>query len=179
MKPKVPIPHVMPFHFLFLIIFWTLYLHTPIKKINDYLFNFTGKDQKWMRPTSLDELRTVIGLLIYGGVFESLHEHKESLYKMDGTWRLVFPAVDMLNKMFARYTVRRATRRWTMAVFSGIFNIAAVNELVIYTNKIRKDQPEKKMKRKYFCSELHMIWWHDLYHNDTNFLHCLGTSKQQ
>ena len=41
------------------------------KKIHDYLFNFTGKIQKWMRRTSLDELRAVIGLLIYGGVFES------------------------------------------------------------------------------------------------------------
>jgi len=34
------------------------------QKINDYLFNFTGKVQKSMRPTSLDELRTVIGLLL-------------------------------------------------------------------------------------------------------------------
>jgi hypothetical protein len=31
-----------------------------------YLLNFTGKVQKWMRRTSLDELRAVIGLLIYG-----------------------------------------------------------------------------------------------------------------
>jgi len=64
-----------------------------------------------MRRISLDELRTVIGLLIYGGVFESSHEHKDSLYKMDGTGRLVFPAVDMLDQMCARYTVQRATRR--------------------------------------------------------------------
>jgi len=33
------------------------------QKNHDYLFNFTGRDQKWMEPTSLDELRTVIGLL--------------------------------------------------------------------------------------------------------------------
>jgi hypothetical protein len=45
------------------------------QKIHDYLFNFTCKVQKWMRRTSLDELRAVIGLLIYGGVFESSHEH--------------------------------------------------------------------------------------------------------
>jgi hypothetical protein len=64
-----------------------------------------------MRGTSLDELRTVIGLLIYGGVFESSHEHKESLYKMDGTGRLVCPAVDMLDQIGARYTVQLATRR--------------------------------------------------------------------
>jgi len=85
------------------------------KKNHDYLFNFIGKVQKWTRRTSLDELRTVIGLLIYGGVFESSHEHTESLYKMDGTGRLVFPAVDILDQMCARYTVQRATRRWTMA----------------------------------------------------------------
>jgi len=41
----------------------------------------------------LDELRVVIGLLIYGEVFESSHEHIESLYKMDGTGRLIFPVV--------------------------------------------------------------------------------------
>jgi hypothetical protein len=102
-----------------------------------------------MRKTSLDELRTVIGLLIYGGVFESSHEREESLYKMDGTGRLVFPEVDMLDQMCARYTVQRATRRWTMAMFYGMINIAAINALVIYANKMRKDQPEKKIKRKY------------------------------
>jgi len=103
-----------------------------------------------MRRTSLDELCTVIGLLIYGGVFESSHEHKESLYKMDGTGRLVFPAVDMLDQICARYTVKQATRRWTMAMFYGMINIAAVNALVIYANNMRKDQPEKKIKRKQF-----------------------------
>jgi hypothetical protein len=76
------------------------------KKIHDYLFNFTGKVQKWKQSTSLDELHTVIGLLIYGGVFESSHEHVESLYKMDATGRLVFPSVDMLDQMCARYTVQ-------------------------------------------------------------------------
>jgi len=39
------------------------------KNIQDYIFNLTGKVQKWMRRTSLDELHTVIGLLIYGGIF--------------------------------------------------------------------------------------------------------------
>jgi len=98
----------------------------------------------------MDELRTLIGLLICGGVFGSSHEHKESLHKMNGTGRLVFPAVDMLDQMCARYTVQQATRRWTMVMFYGMINIAAVNELVIYANNMRKDQPEKKIKRKYF-----------------------------
>ena len=71
----------------------------------------------------MDELRTVIGLLLYVGVFESSHEHKESLYKMDVTGRLVLPAVDMLDQMCARYTVQQATRRWTMTMFYGMINI--------------------------------------------------------
>jgi len=69
------------------------------QKIHDYLFNFTGKVQNWMRRTSLDELCAVIGLLIYG-VFESSHEHIESLYKMDGTGRLVFPVVMAKNRFW-------------------------------------------------------------------------------
>jgi hypothetical protein len=84
-----------------------------------------------MWRTLLDELCTIIGLLIYERVFESSHKNIESLYKMDGTGRLVFPAVDMLDQMCARYTVQWVTRRWTMAMFYGMINIAAVNALVI------------------------------------------------
>jgi len=50
----------------------------------------------------MEELRTVIGLLIYGGVFDSSHEDKKSRYKMYGTGILVFLAVDMLDQMCAR-----------------------------------------------------------------------------
>jgi hypothetical protein len=59
---------------------------------------------------------------------------------MDGTGRLVFPAVDMLDQMCARYTVQRAIRRWKMSMFHGMINIATVNVLVIYANIMRKDQ---------------------------------------
>jgi hypothetical protein len=59
-------------------------------------------------------------------------------------------AVDMLDQMCARYTVQRATGRWTVEMFYGIINIAAVNALVIYTHSMRKVQPEKKIKRKDF-----------------------------
>jgi hypothetical protein len=39
-----------------------------------------------------------------------------------------------------------------MAMFYGMINIAAVNALVIYiyAHNMRKDQPEKKIKRKDF-----------------------------
>ena len=52
--------------------------------------------------------------------------------------------------MCARYTVQRVTRRWTMATFYGTINIAAVNALVTYAHNMRKDEPEKKIKRKDF-----------------------------
>jgi hypothetical protein len=77
------------------------------KKIHDYLFTFNGKVQKWMRRTSLDELCAVIGFLIYGGVFESSHEHKESLYKMDGTGRSVFLVVIAKNRFRFLLSVMR------------------------------------------------------------------------
>jgi len=69
---------------------------------------------------------------------------------MDGTGRLVFLAVDILDQICARHTVQRATRRWTMAMFLWHDQIAAVNALVIYANNMRKDQPDKKIKRKKF-----------------------------
>jgi hypothetical protein len=37
-----------------------------------------------------------------------------------------------------------------MAIFYGMINIAAENALVIYTHNMRKDQPEKKIKRNDF-----------------------------
>jgi hypothetical protein len=57
-------------------------------------------------------------------------------------------AVDMLDQMCAGYTLLRATRRWTMAMFYDMVKIAAVNALVIYAHNMNKDQPEKKIKRK-------------------------------
>ena len=58
--------------------------------------------------------------------------------------------VDMLVQMCAMYTGQRETRIWTTTVFYGMINIAAVSALVIYANNMRKDQPEKKIKRKDF-----------------------------
>jgi len=83
------------------------------QKIHDYLCNFTGKIQKWMRRRSLDELRVVIGVLIYGGVFESSQEHIESLYKMDGTGRLIFPAVMAKNRFRFLMSVNRFDNKAT------------------------------------------------------------------
>jgi hypothetical protein len=52
--------------------------------------------------------------------------------------------------MYARHTVQPETRRGTLAIFYGMINIAAVKAWVIYANNMRKDQPGKKIKRKYF-----------------------------
>jgi len=57
---------------------------------------------------------------------------------MDGTGRLVLPAVYMLDQMYARYTVQPETRRGTMAMFYGMINIAAVNALFIYAKTCAK-----------------------------------------
>jgi len=43
----------------------------------------------------------------------------------------------MLDQMCARYTVQRAARRWTMAMFYGMINIAAGNALVMYAHNMR------------------------------------------
>jgi len=57
-------------------------------------------------------------------------------------------AVDMLDQTCARCTVQRETRRWTVAMFYGMINIAALNSLVVYAHNVRKDQPEKKIKKE-------------------------------
>ena len=64
-------------------------LYHTNQKIQEYLTNFDGSRQQlnFMHEATLDEIRVVIGLVIYGGVFESSHENLESLYKMDGTGR--------------------------------------------------------------------------------------------
>ena len=48
------------------------------------------------------------------------------------------------------FKLQTATHRWTIALFYGMINTAAVNALVIYAHNMRKDQPEKKIKRKDF-----------------------------
>ena len=52
-----------------------------------------------MHDITLDEIRVVIGLMIYREVFEFSHEHLESLYKMDGTGNLIFSADMEKNRL--------------------------------------------------------------------------------
>ena len=85
-----------------------------------------------MDAVNIIELHAVTGLLIYGGVFETSHEHRESLYKMDGTGRLVFLVVTAKNRFrFLLSVIRfddKATRTECrledkMAAFSEIWDM--------------------------------------------------------
>ena len=71
---------------------FNIILYQNNQKIQKYLMNFDGNRQQLnlMHEATLDEIRAVIGLVIYKGVFESSLENLESLYKMDGTRRLIF-----------------------------------------------------------------------------------------
>ena len=40
-------------------------------------------------------------------------------------------AVDTLDQMCSRYTVKRATLRWTVAIFYVVVNVASVNVFVV------------------------------------------------
>ena len=53
------------------------------QKIQEYLMNFDGSRQQLnlMHEVTLDDISAVIDLVIYGGVFESLHENLKFLYK--------------------------------------------------------------------------------------------------
>ena len=85
-----------------------------------------------MREATSDEIRAVIGLMIYEGVFESSHENLESLYKVDGTGKLIFPAVMGKNRFrFLLSMMRfddkaiRAVRRFDdkLAAFRKIWDL--------------------------------------------------------
>ena len=54
------------------------------------------------------------------------------------------------KKATSRYTVQRATRRWTMAMFYGVVNVAFVNAFVVYAHNMRKPQRHMKLKCKKF-----------------------------
>ena len=69
-----------------------------------------------MHGATLDQIRAVIGLVIYGGAFESSHKNFESLYKMDGTGILIFPAVMGKNCFWFLLSMMRFDDKATRAV---------------------------------------------------------------
>ena len=60
-------------------------------------------------------ISTVIGLLIYGGVFESSNEYLESLYKMDSTRKNFFSAVMGKNCLRFQLSMMRFDNKATRA----------------------------------------------------------------
>ena len=93
-------------------------LYHTNQKIQEFLMNYDGSRQQLnlMHEATLDEIRAVIGLVIYGGVFESSHENLEFLYKMDDTGRLIFPAVMGKNRFRFLLSMIRFDDKATKAV---------------------------------------------------------------
>ena len=106
--------------------------HHANKKRQKYLINFNGSRQHSIHHITLYQIRAAIGLLSYGGVFESSPEDLESLNKLDGTGRLNFPAVMeknflsfLLSMMRSDNKATTAERRLnnTLAVFREIWDM--------------------------------------------------------
>ena len=93
-------------------------LYHTNQKIQEYLMNFDGSRQQLnlIHEATLDEIRAVIGLVIYGEVFESSHLNLKSLYKMDGTGRLIFSAVTEKNCFRFLLSMMRFDDKATRAV---------------------------------------------------------------
>ena len=65
-------------------------------------------------------------------------------------------AVDTVDQMCHKYTVKRGTRRWSLCVFYGMIDIAGLNGLVLWKHKNPDWNPNKRYKRRLFIEELGM-----------------------
>ena len=121
--------------------------------------NFNNNRQCWIHDKTLNEIRVVIGLLIYGGVFEPLHEYLESLYKMNATGRLIFLAVMGKNCFrFLLLTMRfgdkvtRAKQRLIdkLAAFRKIWNmfVEICNSMYLVTGSVCIDEQLLPFQRR-------------------------------
>ena len=54
--------------------------------------------------------------------------------------------VDILDKLVRTYSCRRSTRRWTVALFFNIIDIAAVNALILWVTK-HPDWNQDKLRK--------------------------------
>jgi hypothetical protein len=63
-------------------------------------------------------------------------------------------AVDTVDQMCHKYSVRRGTRRWPLCVFYNMLDIAALNALVIWKEKNPDWNKNKRFKRRLFLEEL-------------------------
>ena len=63
-------------------------------------------------------------------------------------------SVDTLDMMVKDYSCRRATRRWTLALFENFIDIAALNAFVIWTTKNTEWVKDSLNKRSLFLKSL-------------------------
>ena len=64
--------------------------------------------------------------------------------------------VDILDKLVRTYSCRRSTRRWTVALFFNIVDIAAVNALILWVTKHPDWNQDKSHVRRLFLCDLGM-----------------------
>ena len=64
--------------------------------------------------------------------------------------------IDPLDQMYALYSCSRKTRRWSLCVFYGMLNIAAVNSCVIYCSNMRRNGGSI-ISRNNFLGELALL----------------------
>jgi len=62
--------------------------------------------------------------------------------------------VDTVDQLCHKYTVKRLTRRWTMCVFYGMLDIAAVNSLIVFLHNNPDFHPKDNCKRRLFLENL-------------------------
>ena len=64
--------------------------------------------------------------------------------------------VDILDKLVRTYSCKRSTRRWTVALFFNIVDIAAVNALILWITKHPNWNQNKSHLRRLFLRDLGM-----------------------
>ncbi|CAF0959492.1 unnamed protein product, partial [Didymodactylos carnosus] len=65
-------------------------------------------------------------------------------------------AVNTVDQMCRKYTVKRGTKRWPLCIFYGMIDIAAINALIIWKEKNANWNENKRYKRRLFLEELGM-----------------------
>ena len=63
-------------------------------------------------------------------------------------------AVDFIDQMFHKYTMKRSTRQWLFFAFYDMIDIAGINALVIWKEKNPNWNINKRPKRRSFLDEL-------------------------
>lgn len=65
-------------------------------------------------------------------------------------------AVDVVDQLCHKYTVKRATRRWPLCVFYNLVDVAAINASIVFVHNVPTFHPKRNYKRRLFLEELAM-----------------------